>query len=117
MPGADWNGWPRRRLIAALGAAALAPGRGARAQSGAPAAASLGSQARPLRLVALGVEPFGQMDAAGHPSGIAVDLAGIIEHETSTLEQTMRMLEGRHDSAIGFRGVMAYSQRLIAGIP
>ncbi|WP_295999378.1 ABC transporter substrate-binding protein [Rugamonas sp.] len=82
MPGDDWSGWRRRRLMTALGAAALASNGVAAAQTGASAGPQLGTRERPLRMVALGIEPFGQLDKAGLASGLAVDLADSVSRES-----------------------------------
>src|SRR5471030_85895 len=70
MPGGDGTAWRRRRFIGALPAAALlAAGVAARA-------------AAPLRVVTLGIEPFGWLDAAARPAGMYVDLAASLSRES-----------------------------------
>lgn len=70
MPGDDGKLWRRRRFIGALPAAAMLAG-------GMPARA-----AAPLRVVTLGVEPFGWVDAAGHAAGLFIDLAASLSRES-----------------------------------
>jgi ABC-type amino acid transport substrate-binding protein len=73
----------RRRLV--LAAAAAGARLPAWAQSSAPASATATATARPprrLRLVALGVAPFGMVAADGSASGLFVELARMLAEQS-----------------------------------